>query len=993
MSSSSTLTCTKLTAWTLAAVFLQILGLSLFVFGFFPVKPTLSGVSGPESYQAPKCDSKQDHLERNMLPPDQLRSLYKEISKIPSSFDRLILMVVDGLPAEFVLGKDDQPPPKAMMEAMPYTQSLLSNGTAIGYHAKAAPPTVTMPRLKAMVSGAIGGFLDVAFNFNTQALLDDNLLGQFYSIGWKMVIHGDETWIKLFPSVFMRHDGVSSFFVKDTVEVDHNVSRHIEAELMDNDWDLLILHYLGLDHVGHIGGRSSVLMTPKLKEMDEVIQRIHLGISDNHHGQTLLMVVSDHGMTDSGNHGGSSYEETDSVALFIGLGSKAPDYASATCNAVFQVDLAPTLALLFGVPIPKNNVGIVIAETIDSLTEDHQLRALELNSWQLLRLLRAQLPGLLCGLPSCNEFNYSQNLGISEFKGNLEEILYCLFVKAASLHDYWRSMKGQSVRSHSSNEFNDTVAAYNKFLRTSSDWLSRTASNKPLGLLAFGVSTMFISSVMFLSIQFWLNKEVRNRQRQYLPDSDKSGYNWHLDDSFVLLVILFLVFSMGSSSMVEEEQYTLHYMTCTLFLILLRKSCQFLHGRQSPSLFNSNKGQRFNYFRTFSIVLVLIFGRILRGWHQGGVNWIHFPDISKWLEKAGPHMIKSLQMVSGLLVIILSFFALYISRLKRMFILVVQISLLVSGILVLLHIMRYQEQTFSASSDSSNVVVQTIYTLLIMTVMVVVLGSPWVMPVLSGTTYSAAEASSVTSFFVDHDTRGPFLGLRASLYLVGWTYAVCWCLLQLLLQKPTNAMPTLLLLLQVLASMFYFSTGNQHHKQWVEVAALYFLGLAGHFSLGNTNTLATIDVAGAFIGISSHSTLFSGILMFIITYASPLLCHLSLTMYISMKGTDYKLASQDAHFGHILQMMIGIPCLVPLSLNSVILTTFTVILLIMRNHLFVWSVFSPKYMYVCAATVCVYIGLSIVAATVTYTCVVFLVRKNMLSSVGNSSIQTGVTNN
>lgn len=31
--------------------------------------------------------------------------------------------------------------------------------------------------LQAMVSGAIGGFLDVAFNFNTQAMLDDNLLG------------------------------------------------------------------------------------------------------------------------------------------------------------------------------------------------------------------------------------------------------------------------------------------------------------------------------------------------------------------------------------------------------------------------------------------------------------------------------------------------------------------------------------------------------------------------------------------------------------------------------------------------------------------------------------------------------------------------------------------------------------------------------------------------------------------------------------------------
>lgn len=33
-----------------------------------------------------------------------------------------------------------------------------------------------------MTSGAIAGFLDVAFNFNTQALLDDNLVGEFTTI-------------------------------------------------------------------------------------------------------------------------------------------------------------------------------------------------------------------------------------------------------------------------------------------------------------------------------------------------------------------------------------------------------------------------------------------------------------------------------------------------------------------------------------------------------------------------------------------------------------------------------------------------------------------------------------------------------------------------------------------------------------------------------------------------------------------------------------------
>lgn len=37
----------------------------------------------------------------------------------------------------------------------------------------------------------------------------------------------------------------------------------------------------------------------------------------------------------------------------------------------------------------------------------------------------------------------------------------------------------------------------------------------------------------------------------------------------------------------------------------------------------------------------------------------------------------------------------------------------------------------------------------------------------------------------------------------------------------------------------------------LKVAVLYYIGMAGHFALGNSNSLATIDVAGAFIVISS----------------------------------------------------------------------------------------------------------------------------------------------
>ncbi|PIO59657.1 hypothetical protein TELCIR_18876, partial [Teladorsagia circumcincta] len=60
---------------------------------------------------------------------------------------------------------------------------------------------------------------------------------------------GDDTWLRLFPNAFVEAEGVTSFFVNDFTEVDNNVTRHLDSSLKSRDWDVLILHYLGLDHV------------------------------------------------------------------------------------------------------------------------------------------------------------------------------------------------------------------------------------------------------------------------------------------------------------------------------------------------------------------------------------------------------------------------------------------------------------------------------------------------------------------------------------------------------------------------------------------------------------------------------------------------------------------------------------------------------------------------------------------------------------------------
>lgn len=98
-------------------------------------------------------------------------------------------------------------------------------------------------------------------------------------------MYGDDTWLKLFPDFFERADGTSSFFVsvssssrigieievdfctlQDFTEVDDNVTRHVPEEMLNNDWNAMIMHYLGLDHIGHKAGpKRSIHMSLQLE--------------------------------------------------------------------------------------------------------------------------------------------------------------------------------------------------------------------------------------------------------------------------------------------------------------------------------------------------------------------------------------------------------------------------------------------------------------------------------------------------------------------------------------------------------------------------------------------------------------------------------------------------------------------------------------------------------------------------------------------------------
>lgn len=168
----------------------------------------------------------------------------------------------------------------------------------------------------------------------------------------------------------------------------------------------MVLHYLGLDHIGHKAGPKSPNMLPKQQEMDGIVEMIYNAmLSQKHMQNTLLVLAGDHGMNEGGNHGGSSAGETSPALVFMSPKLKAlPTYGKESplpprddfhfYEKIEQSDVAPTLAALLGFPVPRNNLGNLIP-VFQLLWPDmkDKLQLLLGNARQILTIVKAAAPG------------------------------------------------------------------------------------------------------------------------------------------------------------------------------------------------------------------------------------------------------------------------------------------------------------------------------------------------------------------------------------------------------------------------------------------------------------------------------------------------------------------------------------------------------------------------------------------------------------------------
>uniref|UniRef100_A0A8B9G6B3 Phosphatidylinositol glycan anchor biosynthesis class G n=1 Tax=Amazona collaria TaxID=241587 RepID=A0A8B9G6B3_9PSIT len=936
-----------------SCLLVEVLGVALFLRGFFPV-PVRS---------LPRREARGD-LPAEPAPPGP--GMVSNWTKIPPPlFKKVVIVLIDALRDDFVFGSKGE-------QFMPYTKQVIEKGTSYSFIAEAKPPTVTMPRIKALMTGSIPGFIDVIVNLNSPALLDDNLIWQAKTAGKRIIFYGDDTWVKLFPKHFVEYDGTTSFFVSDFTEVDDNVTRHLDRVLKREDWDLLILHYLGLDHIGHVTGPNSPLVGAKLREMDNILKKIHISLLSKEEASfpNLLVVCGDHGMSETGSHGGSSAGEVHTPLLFI---SSSFEKRSPLTHPelVQQTDLASTLAVGLGLPISRNSVGNLILPVVGGRTMREQLRFVHLNGFQLSRLLQENTPAYEKGKSShANwiklylEGNNSEillNLGKKVLKQYLEALktLSSSLSKQVAQYDMYSMMVGTVIilevllllllsipKALSSRaEFEVPLSpplfsllfylvclmlcAVHVIVCTSAESLCYFCSMS--WFTAVGV--MMLISALMCGILSAIAKTFDN-SRLPVKNPVLSSSSWSEIDVLILAGTVGHVLSLGASSFVEEEHQTWYFLINTLCLVLCQELCRnnFLlkeYDPQHSTTVKQNSEEASGYKNidipaadNSKLSKTFTSDEFVRGsdkWVSLASPWIILIccRLLRSLNQTGVqwahrpdfgHWLTSSEHKSEL-----SFLAAV--SLLMIFFLVQRRCSLVSKIAMALGLLGI----YSYRAAIGNVIFPWQHGS--KDISKGITEARFVYIFVLGIVFSGTK-DLLKSQVISSDSGVKSTGL--------WEVYSGLVLLAALLFRPHN-LPVLVfcLLIQTMMTKYIWRPLKSGAAQITIMH--YWFGQAFFYFQGNSNGIATVDVSAGFVGLESYVEIPAIFLTAFATYAGPLLWAFHLT------NSSVSVTRNSAAVGH--------GCFCYALMRSLPVAVYIVLVTGLRYHLFIWSVFSPKLLY------------------------------------------------
>ncbi|OUM68952.1 hypothetical protein PIROE2DRAFT_19773 [Piromyces sp. E2] len=375
----------------------------------------------------------------NISQADNDQNNVEETCWYPRRYKKAVVLIIDALRFDFMNWEDD---PKKInrfySNKLTVIHKLLKEqpNNSLQFLFKSDPPTTTMQRLKGLHTGTLPTFIDAGKNFAADSITEDNLIKKIIQNGKKIKFMGDDTWMNLFGD-YLDENSIpcDSLHVWDLYSVDNKIKKNLFPSLKKkNEWDILVAHFLGVDHCGHRYNPSNEHMDQKLTEMNGVIENVLEEIDDD----TLLIVFGDHGMSTEGDHGGESLNELNAgLFLYNKKGFFDENYNKEyfenfikdlkpieieTKDEVFrtipQIDYSATLAMLLGLPIPFQSIGTIIPELFwfqspygknekqEANILQNLMEALRINTFQIQNFVETYYEGNKKSLESYqNQYN------------------------------------------------------------------------------------------------------------------------------------------------------------------------------------------------------------------------------------------------------------------------------------------------------------------------------------------------------------------------------------------------------------------------------------------------------------------------------------------------------------------------------------------------------------------------------------------------------------
>lgn len=610
------------------------LALIVFAYGFFLTRTQLLQTSTCEDFSAADLTGSI----KKMAPDDSSTGCWLE-----PGVDKLVLLVLDGARYDFTTAPPYGKESDSLFSTAPlHTNSLsgraplhtivqiLEDDSEVAelFRFVADSPTTTQQRLKGILTGGLPTFFDVSKSFGAVELVEDNIIAQAAAAGRRISFSGDDTWLDLFhPAHFAAGmDPHPSFNVNDLDTVDQGVRQHLMSALDEpGEWDILIGHFLGIDHAGHTHGVESQAMARKLEESNADIKAIAAILAaDETFDRTLFVVMGDHGMTTDGDHGGSTRDETDTF-LFVHRPRAASVNQSQTQRntsmssrlhsipgvlSMPQVDFAPTISAILDLPIPFSNLGTV------------QQRIYEISSpWRGNMNNSTKSDTETCAAEMNEKYLMSLRGTATQVWRYIDEYAAKAGNPFAS-KDWASLLRLRSLAMSNSGVQRDDIENINHFLRTAAaisreKWVNFCLWKMVLGILLLVCPLVMSIKMMAHSKRNWYVCAVQWLTCQELRQSRVVLFRLCLRAQMLetatmcALTVLFSGQQLSNSFIIAEGDIA-HFIIASLYCFYM------IRALSSPSRQNSHK----HVWKLFSYAHIVFFLTSITGLQMLGNSWV-----------------------------------------------------------------------------------------------------------------------------------------------------------------------------------------------------------------------------------------------------------------------------------------------------------------------------------------------------------------------------------